>query len=60
MRSPLTARQQEVIQLASQGKCQKEIARELGITVKTVKAHVFIARKVVGHEMVKKMIFRNA
>ena len=36
----LTARQQEVMQLISEGKTNKEIARSLGLAEGTVKAHV--------------------
>lgn len=60
MRSPLSPRQQEIVHLTSQGKCQKEIARALGISVGTVKTHVLMARKSIGHETFKKLIYRNA
>ena len=37
---PLTAREQEVLQLLAQGMTNKEIASELVITERTVKFHV--------------------
>ncbi|MFC7418809.1 LuxR C-terminal-related transcriptional regulator [Iodobacter arcticus] len=38
--APLTAREREVAQLASNGSVNKDIARELGITERTVKFHL--------------------
>ncbi|AZN37285.1 response regulator transcription factor [Iodobacter ciconiae] len=38
--SPLTAREREVAQLVSNGSVNKDIARELGITERTVKFHL--------------------
>ncbi len=38
--SPLTARETEVLHLLAQGRQNKEIARELGISERTVKFHV--------------------
>jgi two-component system, NarL family, response regulator LiaR len=43
---PLTAREQEVLDLVARGYANKRIARELGIAEKTVKTHV-------GHVLAK-------
>ena len=37
---PLSQREREILQLAAYGKANKEIARELGIGVQTVKSHI--------------------
>lgn len=36
---PITAREREIIQLVAEGRANKEIAAELGISIKTVKNH---------------------
>lgn len=36
----LTARQNDVLKLVANGKCNKEIAEELNISIRTVKFHV--------------------
>jgi DNA-binding NarL/FixJ family response regulator len=46
--SQLTQRQREVLERALQGKPNKVIARELGISEGTVKAHLAIAFRVLG------------
>jgi DNA-binding NarL/FixJ family response regulator len=38
-RSPLTNRQEEVLKLVAEGNSTKQIAKQLGITVKTVETH---------------------
>jgi two-component system, NarL family, response regulator LiaR len=45
-KQPLTAREQEVLDLVARGYANKRIARELGIAEKTVKTHV-------GHVLAK-------
>jgi DNA-binding NarL/FixJ family response regulator len=40
MRESLTARETDVLRLVSQGQCNKSIARELDITLGTVKSHL--------------------
>ena len=37
---PLTPRQLEVLRLVGQGRSNKEIAKEMGISVATVKSHL--------------------
>jgi DNA-binding NarL/FixJ family response regulator len=37
--NPLTAREREVLQLVAEGKTNKEVASQLGISVKTAEAH---------------------
>ncbi len=37
--SPLSAREQEIVQLLAEGKSNKEVARALGISVKTAETH---------------------
>jgi DNA-binding NarL/FixJ family response regulator len=37
--NPLTAREREVLQLVAEGKTNKEVATQLGISVKTAEAH---------------------
>ena len=39
-RAPLTAREQEVLELVRQGLANKQVARRLGISERTVKAHL--------------------
>ncbi len=46
--SPLSRRQREIIQLLAQGQSNKQIARALGISEKTVKVHVSILLKRLG------------
>lgn len=46
--SKLTNRQREVFALVAQGKTQLEIARQLHITRRTVKAHYFAIRQRTG------------
>lgn len=59
-RSPLSPRQQEVMQLTSQGKNLLEIAAALNMAVATVKAHRLTARKVLGESLYRKMVYLNA
>jgi DNA-binding NarL/FixJ family response regulator len=50
---PLTAREREVLQLLAEGRPNKDVARRLGIGVKTVEAHrAAIMRKVGGSSIV--------
>jgi len=37
--SPLTSRERQVLQLIAEGKANKEIARDFGVSVRTVEAH---------------------
>jgi DNA-binding NarL/FixJ family response regulator len=46
--SPLTPREREVAVLAAQGLSNKEIAKTLGISVKTVKAHLSLVFQKLG------------
>jgi DNA-binding NarL/FixJ family response regulator len=46
--SPLTPRQQQVAELIAQGLSSKRIARELGLSIRTVEAQVFAARARLG------------
>ena len=48
MDCPLSARQYEVVLLAMRGLETKQIAVSLGITVSTVRSHLFEARKTLG------------
>src|SRR5690348_9857579 len=48
MAMPLTARQAEVLQLAGHGMCSKQIARSLGISVRTVEDHFSAMRARTG------------
>lgn len=60
--SPLTAREHEVIRLLSTGKSNKEIASELGISVRTVETHrANIMRKLNLHSVTELLhyIFSN-
>lgn len=41
LRSPLTERQTEILQLLADGLAQKEVAYRLGITRQTVKNHIY-------------------
>lgn len=52
--------QRAVLFQASTGKTNAEIAEALGMAVKTVKAHKYVARKVLGDAGFRKAIFRNA
>ena len=44
----VTKRQHEVLLLANQGKCRKDIARELGIGLESVKEHLSRAYRKMG------------
>ena len=59
MKPPLTARQREILALTARGMQRKEIARELGITWQTVRAHRADIRKIIGDEMYKRAIYRG-
>lgn len=41
LRSPLSPRQTEILQLLADGLVQKAVAKELGITRQTVKNHIY-------------------
>jgi DNA-binding NarL/FixJ family response regulator len=45
---PLTARQQDVLRLLAEGRATKDIARRLGLSVSTVKAHLAAVYRSVG------------
>lgn len=56
----LPVKQQQVLDLTSQGKNLKEIAEELGMAMGTVKAHRYVARLKLGEDRYRKIVFRNA
>jgi DNA-binding CsgD family transcriptional regulator len=48
MKISLTLRQRQVIQLAVEDRCAKEIAQELAISVRTVEGHIAKLRSLAG------------
>ena len=46
--SPLTARERDVLELIAQGLKQKQIARDLSITMETARTHIKNAYKKLG------------
>jgi DNA-binding CsgD family transcriptional regulator len=52
----LTSRQTEVLQLASEGRAAKEIARFLGISVRTVEGHFGAMRQRTGTRNMAELI----
>ena len=56
----LTDRQREVLDLAMQGKVNKIIAREMGITEATVKAHLSACFRVLGVKNRTEAVFAAA
>lgn len=54
----ITERQEEVLELVLKGASSKEIARNLGITVQTVKNHIAELLKVFGCETRYKLIVK--
>lgn len=59
--SDLTARQQEVLRLVAEGRPTKDIARRLGLSVSTVKAHLSAAYRSLGaHNRVEAVVRARA
>lgn len=57
----LTARQQEVLRLVAEGRPTKDIARRLGLSVSTVKAHLAAAYRSLGaHNRVEAVVRARA
>ena len=54
---PLTTRQQDVLRLLAEGRPTKDIARRLGLSVSTVKAHLAAAYRTLGaHNRVEALV----
>lgn len=59
--SDLTARQQEVLRLVAEGRPTKDIARRLGLSVSTIKAHLAAAYRSLGaHNRVEAVVRARA
>jgi DNA-binding NarL/FixJ family response regulator len=54
--SPLTDREREVVQLLASGKSNKEVARTLGISVKTVETHRAAIMRKLGFSSIVKLV----
>lgn len=55
----LTERERQVLDLCSRGHVNKEIARTIGLSIFTVKAHKRTIRMKIGTDGFKKAVFRN-
>ncbi len=49
LRSPLTPRQEQILQMLADGLSQKEIGYRLGIAYQTVKNHIYADNRTAGH-----------